>query len=99
MPSVSLHGPPGSTPQWKVPECSDSALTSSRMSISPVEGQEPGPSIQKADQYPSPLAGLGCSIDAVTSSSPPAGAPTLAVLVWMRPDVQELPDPIALITR
>ena len=64
-PSVSLHGPPGSTPQWKVPETSDSALTSSMMSTSPVDGQfeqsmvpdvpaplerKPAPSIQNAGQ-------------------------------------------------
>ena len=64
-PVVSLHGPPGSTPQWKVPECSDRALTSSMMSISPAEGQfeqfmvpdvpapvdrKPAPSIQNAGQ-------------------------------------------------
>src|SRR6266566_4877119 len=30
-------------------------------------------------------------------SSPPAGAPTMAPLVWMRPDVHELPDPSAVI--
>src|SRR5882757_6781180 len=38
-------------------------------------------------------------MDAVTSSSPPAGAPTMAPLVWMRPDVHELPDPFAVICR
>src|SRR5258708_23207104 len=38
-------------------------------------------------------------MDAVTSSSPPAGAPTMAPLVWMRPDVHELPDPLAVICR
>ena len=64
-PVVSLHGPPGSTPQCSVPECSDSALTSSMTSISPVDGQleqvivpdvpaplarNPAPSIQNAGQ-------------------------------------------------
>src|SRR6266567_193170 len=39
MPVVSLHGPPGSAPQWKVLESSDSALTSSMMSSSPMLGQ------------------------------------------------------------
>src|ERR1700734_4294335 len=99
MPVVSLHGPPGSVPQWKVPECWERALTSSRMSISPFSGHWPGPSIQKAGQYPRPLDGLGCSMDAVTSSSPPAGAPTFAVVVWIRPDVHELPWPSAVMSR
>src|SRR6185437_13181797 len=48
---------------------------------------------------PSPLDGLGCSIEAVTSSSPPAGAPTLAEVVWMRPEVQVLPEPSAVMSR
>jgi hypothetical protein len=82
-----LHGPPGSVPQWIVPETSDSELTSSMMSISPFSGHWPGPSIQNAGQYPGPA--FGCSMDAVTSSSPPAGAPTLGLVVWMRPDVHE----------
>src|SRR3984957_9072043 len=30
-------------------------------------------------------------MEAVTSSSPPAGAPTLADVVWIRPEVQEPP--------
>ena len=62
---VSSHGPPGSVPQCSVPECSDSALTSSMTSISPVDGQfeqsivpevpapllrNPAPSIQNAGQ-------------------------------------------------
>src|SRR5271154_3247967 len=38
-------------------------------------------------------------MEAVTSSSPPAGAPTLADVVWMRPDVHELPLPRAVISR
>src|SRR5271170_1394859 len=38
-------------------------------------------------------------MEAVTSSSPPAGAPTLALVVWMRPDVHELPLPSAVISR
>src|SRR5579859_4934686 len=80
-----------------VPETSDSELTSSMMSISPFSGHCPGPSIQKAGQYPSPPD--GCWIEAVTSSSPPAGAPTLALVVWMRPDVHELPLPMALMSR
>src|ERR1019366_2285315 len=35
----------------------------------------------------------------VTSSSPPAGAPTFAVVVWIRPDVHELPWPSAVMSR
>ncbi len=46
-----------------------------------------------------PLAGLGCSMEAVTSNSPPAGAPTLAVGVWIRPEVQLLPEPRAVMSR
>src|SRR5271170_6078623 len=38
-------------------------------------------------------------MEAVTSSSPPAGAPTLADVVWMRPDVHELPLPSAVMSR
>src|SRR5580692_6636947 len=38
-------------------------------------------------------------MEAVTSSSPPAGAPTFAVFVWIRPEVQAPPESIALITR
>src|SRR6202041_3240776 len=38
-------------------------------------------------------------MEAVPSSSPPAGAPTLALVVWMRPDVHELPLPSAVISR
>src|ERR1039458_916913 len=38
-------------------------------------------------------------MEAVTSSSPPAGAPTLADVVWMRPDVQLLPEPSAVMLR
>src|SRR6185312_3494307 len=41
----------------------------------------------------------GCLIEAVTSSSPPAGAPTFAVLVWIRPEVQLLPLPMAVMSR
>ena len=50
MPSGSLQGPPGSVPQWTVPDSSDSELTSSMMSISPFSGHWPGPSIQNAGQ-------------------------------------------------
>ena len=50
MPFGSLHGPPGSVPQWTVPDSSDSELTSSMMSISPFSGHWPGPSIQNAGQ-------------------------------------------------
>ncbi len=50
MPFGSLQGPPGSVPQWMVPASSDSALTSSMMSISPFSGHWPGPSIQNAGQ-------------------------------------------------
>src|SRR5579875_2114350 len=97
MPLPSLHGPPGSVPQWTVPDTSESALTSSMMSISPFSGHWPGPSIQNAGQYPSPP--VGCWIEAVTSSSPPAGAPTTALVVWTRPDVHELPEPSAVMSR
>src|SRR5450759_5075881 len=38
-------------------------------------------------------------MEAVTSSSPPAGAPTLADVVWTRPDVQLLPEPSAVMSR
>src|ERR1700677_290908 len=38
-------------------------------------------------------------MEAVTSSSPPAGAPTLADVVWIRPDVHELPLPRAVMSR
>src|SRR5882724_3704558 len=38
-------------------------------------------------------------MEAVTSSSPPAGAPTLAVVVWIRPDVHALPDFRAVMPR
>src|SRR5450631_3384935 len=38
-------------------------------------------------------------MEAVTSSSPPAGAPTLALVVWMRPDVQEPPLFSAVMSR
>jgi hypothetical protein len=50
-----------------------SPLTSSIMSSSPEVGQVPvarigDPSAQNAGQYPRPLAGFGCLIDAVISS-------------------------------
>ena len=35
----------------------------------------------------------------MTSSSPPAGAPTLALVVWTRPEVHELPLPSAVMSR
>src|SRR5579863_8938422 len=38
-------------------------------------------------------------MEAVTSSSPPAGAPTLALVVWTRPEVHELPLPRAVMSR
>src|SRR5215469_13443021 len=38
-------------------------------------------------------------MEAVTSSSPPAGAPTTALVVWIRPDVHELPLPRAVMSR
>src|SRR5215469_17348473 len=38
-------------------------------------------------------------MEAVTSSSPPAGAPTFALVVWMRPEVHELPLPSAVMSR
>src|ERR1700761_1839000 len=99
MPLPSLQGPPGSVPQWMVPATSESALTSSMMSISPFSGHWPGPSIQNAGQYPRPLPGPGCWMEAVTSSLPPAGAPTLALVVWIRPEVQLLPDFRAVMSR
>src|SRR3984885_6174439 len=97
MPLGSLQGPPGSTPQCTVPDSSDSELTSSIMSISPFSRHWPGPSSQNAGQWPRPPA--GCSIEAVTASSPPAGAPTLAGVVWTRPEVHELPLPSAVMSR
>ena len=42
---------------------------------------------------------MGCWIEAVTSSSPPAGAPTLALVVWIRPDVQAPPWFSAVMSR
>src|SRR3984957_16626148 len=38
-------------------------------------------------------------MEAVTSNSPPAGAPTLAEVVWTRPEVHELPLPRAVMSR
>src|SRR5258708_716500 len=38
-------------------------------------------------------------MDAVTSSWPPAGAPTFALVVWTRPEVQLLPLPSAVMSR
>ena len=38
-PVVSLHGPPGSMPQWSVPKTELRPLMSSRMSTSPMPGQ------------------------------------------------------------
>ena len=38
-------------------------------------------------------------MEAVTSSWPPAGAPTLALVVWIRPDVQEPPWFSAVMSR
>ncbi|CAM5656684.1 hypothetical protein KAURM247S_08240 [Kitasatospora aureofaciens] len=69
------------------------------MSISPFSGHCPGPSIQNAGQYPSPPAGAGCMIEAVTSSLPPAGAPATALGVRIRPEVQEPPLPRAVMSR
>jgi len=54
--------------------------------------RNPAPSIQNAGQYPSPLAGFGCLMDAVTSISPPAGAAKLSATVSIRPDVHDEPD-------
>src|ERR1700722_15550832 len=77
------------------------------MSISPVDGQfeqvivpevpapldrNPDPSIQNAGQYPRPVDGFGCLIDAVTSISPPLGAAKLSGVVSMRPEVHDEPD-------
>src|ERR1700753_4017737 len=95
MPVVSLHGPPGSTPQCRVPNTELRELMSSRMSTSPLPGhavpvRRVEPSIQKAGQYPAPLAvvRLGCWIDDSISTTPPAGAPNVAACVSTRPDVQ-----------
>jgi hypothetical protein len=54
-PVYSLHGPPGATPQCSVDEVSLCPLTSSMMSVSPIDGQvppvrSPAPSVQKAGQ-------------------------------------------------
>src|SRR5580698_4333756 len=38
-------------------------------------------------------------MEAVTSSSPPADAPTLAEVVWIRPEVHEVPLPSAVMSR
>ncbi|MGW0831808.1 hypothetical protein [Streptomyces prunicolor] len=38
-------------------------------------------------------------MEATTSSLPPAGAPTFAVGVWIRPEVHELPEPSAVMFR
>src|SRR5215475_11939416 len=43
MPVVSLHGPPGDTPQCSVPNSEDRPLMSSIMSISPMPGQPDAP--------------------------------------------------------
>jgi hypothetical protein len=74
------------------------------MSISPEVGQPPpirigDPRAQKAGQYPSPLAGFGCSIDAVISSSPPGGAWKPSLVLSIRPEVQVPPLLIAFSTR
>ena len=55
-PLYSLHGPPGATPQWKVPHSRFMPWTFSMMSISPMPGQfhqlprNGAPSIQNAGQ-------------------------------------------------
>ncbi len=62
------------------------------MSISPVAGQRPRPSIQKPGQYPSPWATPGCLMDAVTIISPPGGAPNSRLArVSSRPEVHAAP--------
>ncbi len=38
------------------------------------------------------MAGLGCLMEALTSSSPPAGAAKLSATVSIRPDVQLPPE-------
>src|SRR3954470_19442625 len=95
MPVDSLQGPPGLVPQCSVPNTELRPLMSSRMSTSPEVGQvtplrRVEPSIQKAGQYPAPLAvdTLGCWIDACISTTPPAGAPKVAACVSTRPEVQ-----------
>lgn len=85
-------------------DASFSPLTSSIMSISPEVGQPPpvrigDPSAQNAGQYPSPFAGLGCSIEAVISSFPPGGAWKSSRVLSIRPDVQVPPLFVALSTR
>src|SRR5258708_18865351 len=62
-----------------------------------VSGGGRGRRMERAGQEPGPPA--GCWMEAVTSSWPPAGAPTLALVVWTRPDVHELPLPMALMPR
>ncbi len=74
------------------------------MSISPEVGQRPpirigDPRAQNAGQYPSPLAGFGCWIDAVISSFPPGGAWKSDRVLSIRPEVHVPPLLIAFSTR
>src|SRR5207237_2047861 len=95
-PVVSLHGPPGDTPQWKVAHSLLIPWTFSMMSISPTLGQFHRlprygvPSIQKAGQYPAAAAPvtLGIWMRASTRILPLAGGWKSSRLVSIRPDVQ-----------
>src|ERR1039458_2569803 len=89
---------------WRGWEAWFRPLTSSIMSISPEVGQPPpvrmgDPRAQKAGQSPSPLAGFGCSIDAVISSSPPGGAWKSSRVLSIRADVHVPPLLMAFSTR
>jgi len=61
--------------------------------------RNPPPSIQNAGQYPRPPDGTGCLIEAVTFSSPPAGAANADDTVPIRPEVQPAPVLTGLISR
>ena len=62
MPVLSLHGPPGLTPQCSTPQTRFMPLTFSMMSSSPMPGQFHQlpryglPNAQNAGQYPSALS-------------------------------------------
>src|SRR5947209_10721525 len=110
MPVLSLHGPPGYVPQWRVPKTELRPLMSSRMSTSPEVGhgvplRSGAPSIQNAGQYPAPLVVVtsGCWTDACIITTPPGGAPNVAACVSTRPEVQpepgSVPECSALSTR
>src|ERR1700759_2476626 len=95
MPVGSLQGPPGLTPQCRALNTELRPLMSSITSISPEVGQltplrSGAPSIQKAGQYPAPLAvfTLGCCRTDSRRTTPPGAAPKVAAWVSPRPDVQ-----------